>query len=317
MSFSTLPTTPQWINGGSSGCDASKHAAIMDQLTGLFEGEYANIVERYNWFTTYAGDPLAFGSGALNVPNWERSDDGMGCLSREWVANAKPTHSWGIDSIHECVAAARANPLCNAVLGLSFDNDNCYCATDACETFVSTWGGMRAFRELSLQAPDASSLSSSGEQYNNLGATTGTSSPPEGPTANPSKAPSSPPTNAPSRSPTHFPTSPPTETSPMAVKFLCQRHDPAGQGVDICASGEPSLGSDCLEEGVGCESGQKKCWLKECSASGPAPTPTDPPVSGPTPPSDCADQGKSCTDMPCCTGECPGGKPSGRVCPPA
>ena len=310
MSFSTLPTTPQWINGGSSGCDASKHAAIMDQLTGLFEGEYANIVERYNWFTTYASDPLAFGSGALNVPNWETSH-AMGCSNRKHLANAKPGCgcSWGIESVLECEALARDEPLCAHPLVLNFDNDNCYCATDACETFVSTWGGMRAFRELSLQALNASSLSTSGEQYNNLGATTGTSSPTGSPTANPS--------NAPSRSPTHFPTSPPTETLPMVVKFLCQKNDPAGQGVDICASGEPSLGSDCLEEGVSCSKGGKVCWLKECSASGPGPTPTDPPVSGPTPPSDCADQGKSCTDMPCCTGECPGGKPSGRVCPPA
>lgn len=150
----------------------------MDQLTSLFESpEYTNKIERYNWFTTYATDPLAFGSGALNIPNWEYVGEGVGCNNRGWVANAKPTYSWGIEEIHECVAPARANPNCYEPLRLSFDFDNCYCAMDECATVSDTWGGMKTFRELISQTYGASALSVSGEQYNNFGTTTGTNAP--------------------------------------------------------------------------------------------------------------------------------------------
>lgn len=66
-----------WVQGG---CDASKHSAIMHQMTSLFESpEYANKVERYAWFSTYASGALEFGPGALNVPNWESAGEGVGC----------------------------------------------------------------------------------------------------------------------------------------------------------------------------------------------------------------------------------------------
>ena len=51
-------------------------------MTSLFESpesEYANKVKRYAWFSTYASGELEFGSGALNVPNWESAGEGVGC----------------------------------------------------------------------------------------------------------------------------------------------------------------------------------------------------------------------------------------------
>ena len=48
-------------------------------MTSLFENDYADKVERYNWFTTYASGELGFGSGALNIPNWEYVGEGVGC----------------------------------------------------------------------------------------------------------------------------------------------------------------------------------------------------------------------------------------------
>ena len=183
-----------WVDGG---CDASKHSAIMDQMTALFESpEYADKVARYNWFTTYAHDPLGFGSGALNVPNWDLfMEKGCPGASMHWLANAKPTYSWGIESMTECLALAQANSNCHTPLTLMLDNDNCYCSTDACPTLEAKWGGFRAYQQTTLPL-DESALSASGEQYNSFGVSSAaptvppTSQPSRGPTSTPSRSPS-------------------------------------------------------------------------------------------------------------------------------
>ena len=78
------------------------------------------------------------------------------------MSNTKPTYSWGIDEIHECVPKARANELCAQPLRLSMDWDNCYCAVDDCATTQSTWGGMKTFREMTIIPEGSSALSASG-----------------------------------------------------------------------------------------------------------------------------------------------------------
>mmetsp|Transcript_27421 Transcript_27421/g.40494 ORF Transcript_27421/g.40494 Transcript_27421/m.40494 type:complete len:643 (+) Transcript_27421:231-2159(+) len=234
-----------WIAGG---CDASKHSVIMDQLTSIYESdEFSNKLERYNWFTTYASDPLAFGSGALNVPNWEFVGEGVGCPSREWVANAYPTFSWGIKEIHECVDFARANIACASPLVLSMDNDNCYCSTDYCINVENTYGGMMTYRELSLQAPDASSLSASGEQYNNFGLST------------PS------------------PVSP-APTPPPVLPCANYGQDPFYQADGTCCTGLTS----CLDDHYSTGNWHYRCYLC-CSDPHDAPCPTPVPTADPTP----------------------------------
>jgi len=106
------------------------------------------------------------------VPNWEHLGDGVGCANREWLANVYPTFSWGIHEINECVALAGNNANCQTPLAISMDNDNCYCSLDACDTVVNTWGGMKTFKELTDQPTGVSTLSLSGEQYNNFGVVT-------------------------------------------------------------------------------------------------------------------------------------------------
>ena len=172
------------------------------------------LLHRYNWFTTYASDPLGFGSGALNVPNWEDAGDGKGCQNREFVSNAKPGFSWGIEEIHECVTLSRQKSYCHLPLRISFDNDNCYCSSDACDTVVNTWAGMKTYRELTDQPSDVSSLSASGVRYNSFGVTATSE-----PTSNPTTAQ---PTNAPTTAePTAHPTLPPTPAPTNEVRHVC------------------------------------------------------------------------------------------------
>ena len=103
------------------------------------------------------------------MPNWEHLGDGVGCTNREWLANVYPTFSWGIREINECAALARNNANCDTPLAISMDNDNCYCSLDTCDNVVSTWGGMKTFKELTDQPTGVSALSLSGEQYNSFG----------------------------------------------------------------------------------------------------------------------------------------------------
>ena len=129
----------------------------------------------------------------------------------------------------------------------------------------------------------------------------GTAPPTNSPTVSPSKKPS---TDAPSKSPSKAPTPP---------KYLCQRNDPGD--TQICDTGEV-LGGQCngKADGDSC-GGNKKCWLADCTSGGPAPTPTDPPVGGPTPTTDCTlvQTGNSCKKgSDCCSGSCSGGQ--NKVC---
>lgn len=122
----------------------------------------------------------------MNVPNWESVGDAVGCPNKKWLANVYPRYSWGIKEIHECVDLAKSDPSCHSPLVLSMDDGNCYCSTDSCDTVEATWGGMKTFRELMLQTPEASSLSQSGEQYNNFAIAT------DAPTKEPTPAPVTP-----------------------------------------------------------------------------------------------------------------------------
>lgn len=121
------------------------------------------------------------------------------------------------------------------------------------------------------------------------------------------------PTTSPTPGPTGSPVSPPT-TSPtfLVDKYICHKNNPGG--AEICLNGSV-LDATCPAPGASCGNGGKICHVEVCSASG-APSPTPPPVPpAPTPPGGCAGAGESCADTPCCSGNCPGGKPSTRFCP--
>jgi hypothetical protein len=230
------------------GCDAAKHEAIMEQQTRVFEAD--DRVERYNWFSTYAFDN-GFKDGALNVPNYDVKH-GTTCPNNFWLEGIFESRGWGIHQYHECVASAGANTNCHKPLRLSFDDESCYCSTDACDSPVSSYPQMDLHVESSTLSRDASALTVIGQQYNSFG-------------GNPPATPA--PSNSASSSPSKAATSSPSRmTSPTKAPTV-----------------SPQLNCGAIDSSKVCnnETGGLCAWSgknKVCTSVNPAPTPNSTPA---------------------------------------
>ena len=72
---------------------------------------------------------------------------GVTCENNKWLAQ-KGNASWQVSNIGQCLAKADADSGCHQPVTLSFDNDNCYCAVDACVSTKTSWASMQNWKEV-------------------------------------------------------------------------------------------------------------------------------------------------------------------------
>jgi len=146
---------------GGADCDEAKHHALMEQMLPVLHGNPK--VFRYSWYTMFDS---AWIYNSLNELVWQRYN-GQVCPAKKWLKGFG-TQTWQIQTLHECVAAADADTTCVTPLALSIDDDNCYCATDLCDTLDPSYAAMNTYKEIGPR--QSSTLTTMGQYYNDYGA---------------------------------------------------------------------------------------------------------------------------------------------------
>lgn len=156
---------PTWVtefacNPWEGSCDAQKQLDLMQQIVPLFE-ESQNVF-RYAWFEAY-GD--TFGEAQTNEIVWQHTYSKT-CPNKKWLAGVGNDPSWQVKEAKECLAKADADSACTSPVSISMDDDNCYCATDACDDLVDSWAGMHTWKE--IRPRDHNALTELGQVYQTI-----------------------------------------------------------------------------------------------------------------------------------------------------
>ena len=156
---------PTWVtefacNPWEGSCDASKQAELMQQIVPMFEASDA--VFRYAWFEAFASN---FGGANTNEMIFDFSTK-VTCENKKWLAQ-RGSASWQVSTIGQCLAKADApDSGCFQPATLSFDNDNCYCATDPCDSYVPSYDGMQSWKE--VRSRETNELTHLGKLYQSV-----------------------------------------------------------------------------------------------------------------------------------------------------
>mmetsp|Transcript_26770 Transcript_26770/g.34277 ORF Transcript_26770/g.34277 Transcript_26770/m.34277 type:complete len:138 (+) Transcript_26770:9-422(+) len=129
---------------------------LMQHVVPLFEA--SDSVFRYAWFEAY-GD--GFYEANTNEVIFEHAPK-ESCGNKKWLAG-RGSASWQVQTMKECLAKADQDTECHSPVAISLDDDNCYCAKDACADLGFAYDGMHTWREVGQR--DNSALTSLGQLY--------------------------------------------------------------------------------------------------------------------------------------------------------
>ena len=88
------------------------------------------------------------------------------CENKKWLAQ-RGSASWQVSNIGQCLAKADApDSGCYQPATLLFDDDNCYCATDPCDSYVSSYDGMQSWKE--VRSRETNELTHLGKLYQSV-----------------------------------------------------------------------------------------------------------------------------------------------------